>query len=166
MTHSTNSDEYFRCALPVENGSAQIRIGRRSLEAQVQEASIDGFTVLVQPSNAAKLSLGRPWILVHDESTLEVHAQWFFHAEDGNVQIGLRRLRDLTRPPMIGGWMPSFVSRHRGVEASGGSLMFVSAVLLAVLSLALPGIGDVLGTSGRIQQGIASLAGGIRSFMP
>ncbi|WP_231603205.1 hypothetical protein [Neorhodopirellula pilleata] len=142
---------------------AVIKIGRSPIKTQVHEASIDGFTVLVDSSDASRLVLGKPWILLHDNAKIEVHAQWFFHADDGNVQIGLRRLRDLTKPPVIGGWFPSFFATPRE-DGSSGSLLFVGASLIVMASLAMPGVGDALGTSGKIQQAFGAIYHGICGY--
>lgn len=156
-------DEYFHCPISPEQNSARLKIGRRSIPASLQEASIDGFTVLVDSSDATRLVLGKPWILFHDNTKLEVHAQWFFHADDGNVQIGLRRLRDLTKPPAIGGWLPSLGGTPQQ-DGSSGSTLFVVTVLIALGSLAMPGIGDALGTSGKIQQGMTAIFQSVRGY--
>jgi len=156
--------EYFRCPIPVERSVAVIKIGRRPIKTHVHEASIDGFTVLVDSADANRLMLGKPWVLLHDNAKLEVHAQWFFHADDGNVQIGLRRLRDLTKPPVIGGWLPTLNGLSRD-DGSSGSLLFVAASLTVIASLAMPGLGDALGTSSKIQQALGAIYHGICRFL-
>ena len=62
-----------------------------------QERSIDGFTVLVPPKAARHLKVGGPWKLTYDGSEIEVHPQWFFNSPEGQVQMGLRQVRDLTK---------------------------------------------------------------------
>jgi len=159
-----DESEFFRCPVAVERSVAVIKIGRRPIKTLVHEASIDGFTVLVDSADANRLILGKPWILLHDHAKLEVHAQWFFHADDGNVQVGLRRLRDLTKPPAIGGWFPSLAGTPRE-DGSSGSLLFVSASLIAMASLAMPGVGDALGTSGKIQKAFGAIYQGICGYL-
>lgn len=163
MVAKDSDSEFFRCPITAENSSAWLRIRRRRVNVQLQEASIDGFTILVCAVDATRLRIGEPWMLMHDGATLEVQAQWFFQAADGRVQIGLRRLRDLTPPPVIGGWMPRVFSRPQTPDYSSSSLVLTCGVLAMVLSLALPGVGDKLGTSSRIQSAINGLYGGIRS---
>jgi hypothetical protein len=161
MVAPQQSAEFFRCPITAENSAAALRIHRRGrINVKLQEASIDGFTVLVRSVDAAKLQIGKPWILLHDGATLEVHAQWFFQAADGQVQVGLRRLRDLTKPPVIGGWFPSVFSRSHTPDYSGGSLLWAGGLLVMFASLALPGIGDALGTSARIQALLSELLAG------
>lgn len=141
---------FFRCPVQADQSRGTIRIGRRRIEASVQEASIEGFTVLVEPKYAKRLSVGIPWILQYNGAKLEIQAQWFFHAPDGQVQIGLRRLRDLTEPEHVRSWWVLSGAR-RGMEDAGHSTVaFAGFVLVVCVSLALPGIGDKLGTADHI----------------
>ncbi|MBB3208225.1 hypothetical protein FHS27_004052 [Rhodopirellula rubra] len=163
MVANASDSEFFRCPITAENSSAWLRIRRRRVNVQLQEASIDGFTILVRALDSTQLRIGEPWLLLHDGATLEVQAQWFFQAADGRVQIGLRRLRDLTPPPVIGGWLPNIFARPKMPDYSSSSLVLTCGILLMLLSLALPGVGDKLGTSTRISAAINSVFGGIRS---
>lgn len=141
---------FFRCPVQADQSRGTIRIGRRSIEASVQEASIEGFTVLVEPKYSKRLSVGIPWVLQYNGAKFEIQAQWFFHAPDGQVQIGLRRLRDLTEPEHVRSWWVLSGAR-RGMEDAGHSTVaFAGFVLVVCVSLALPGIGDKLGTADHI----------------
>jgi hypothetical protein len=148
---NSQEDRFFRCPVQVENAQATIRVGRRKHSAVVQETSIDGFTVLVAPRDASKLSVGRTWVLDYDQTQTEVHPQWFFNAPDGHVQMGLRRLRDLTKPAPIRGSLLSRFAGDRYDDPSYTATAFGGFVLLLFSLMALPGLGDRLGTSDRIQ---------------
>ena len=148
---SEQEEEFFRCPVQSENSKAVIRVGRRKSQASVQETSIDGFTVLVSPRDASKLSVGRPWVLEHEGTRTEVHPQWFFNAPDGHVQMGLRRLRDLTTPPPIRSSLLTRLGGKRYDDPSYAAAAFGGFVLLLFSLMALPGLGDRLGTSDRIQ---------------
>ena len=149
------STGFFRCPVTEEMSGATIRCGRRGLPAGVQETSIDGFTVLVGPAAAKRLKVGRTWTLEHQGAVTEVHPQWFFNSPEGEVQIGLRRLRDIT--PVEGrtrvGRGPSL---HR---CDGGNhlLTYVGGLLAAFCFLALPGPGDYLGTATPIQNVLSTV---------
>ncbi|MCM2372518.1 hypothetical protein [Aporhodopirellula aestuarii] len=164
VAHASDTD-FFRCPITVENSSAILRIRRRRVAVHLQEASIDGYTILVRALHSSQLRIGEPWVLLHNGATIEVQAQWFFQAADGQVQIGLRRLRDLTRPPVIGGWLPSIFGTPKSPDYSSSSLVLSCGVLGVLLALALPGLGDLLGTSKPIQAAINSVYGGLRSVM-
>lgn len=152
---STSSDSrsdsgFFRCPMPKERSDATIRIGRRAIATQVQEASIDGFTVTILPKFSSRLKVGRPWVLEHDGTRIEVHPQWMFNAPDGHVQVGLRRLRDITRQQPIRKKMSTARTRIHS-DSSFSAVAFGGFVLAPFAMMALPGIGDRLGTSDRIE---------------
>ena len=152
---------FFRCPVQAEQSTATIRVGRRKTRATVQETSIDGFTVLVEPKYASKLKVGRPWVLEYEGARIEVHPQWFFNSPDGHVQMGLRRLRDLTPPEPI---RTSLLARYGGkrYEDPSYSAAVFGGFVLALFSLtALPGLGESLGTSARIQSTVRWLIQGI-----
>lgn len=109
MNRSSQSSDYFKSTSALGPTPARIRIGRRIIPTSVQDASIDGFTVLVNAVDATRLILGKPWVLMHENSTIEVHAQWFFHADQGDVQIGLRLVRDLTGTPKFANRLRRFI---------------------------------------------------------
>ena len=160
MTASIESEstaeapEFFRCPVQSGHGDAEITAGRRKCQAVMQEQSIDGYTVLVKPKDAAKLRVGKPWKLDYDGAILEVHPQWFFNSPDGHVQIALRRLRDLTPAPPIGkSWLVRFGGR-RYEDPSLAAIAFGGFVLFLFSLMSLPGLGDRLGTSKRIQNSV------------
>ena len=167
-TSATEEHDFFRCPVSRDMSGAIIRSGRRRLSAGVQETSIDGFTVLVSPKVASKLRVGRTWVLEYQDAIIEVHPQWFFNAPDGHVQIGLRRLRDLTPPEPI---RKSLLVRYGGTRYGAPNVsaaMYGGFVLLLFLLFAMPGLGDRLGTSKRIQGAfqsiVLSIDAAIRSF--
>lgn len=126
-------------------------MGRRKFLVGVQESAIDGFTVLVTPREARKLKVGRPWTLEHQDAMTRVHPQWFFNSPDGYVQIGLRRMEDVTPVPRI---RRSVFSRFFGPRYStprASALTLATIILVLFGFLAMPGIGDRLGTSPRIR---------------
>ena len=142
--------EFFRCPVQSDQSEAVIVVGRKRAKASVQETSIDGYTVLIPPKEAGKLNVGKPWILEHDETRIEVMAQWFFNAPDGNVQVGLRRMRDLTPVPTIKQSLSYLLAdkfRPSDTTAAG----FGGFVLVLFCAMALPGLGDHLGTADQIQ---------------
>jgi hypothetical protein len=163
-TESSENQEksFFRCPVQADQSKAVIRVGRRSIHASVQETSIDGFTVLVAPKHASKLKVGRAWVLQYDGTKIEVHPQWFFNSPDGHVQMGLRRLRDLTRPkPVRVSLLARFAGRRYAEDPSFAAAAFGGFVLFLFSLMALPGLGDRLGTSDRIQTTVRWILDGI-----
>lgn len=165
MTATETQTGFFRCPVPSERSDATLNVGRRRMRVTVAEASIDGFTILIAAEDASRLRIGKPWVLRHDGAVLEVLAQWFFHSPQGQVQAGLRRLRDLTPQPNIGGWMPTLASGRTIDESSSGSLLFGGAILAFLLAISLPGLGDALGTSGHITATLQWVGEGVRGMV-
>ena len=160
-TKGSEDVDFFRCPVQAEQSQGVIRVGRSRISTTVQETSIDGFTVLVEHHLASKLKVGRPWILEHEETRVEVHPQWFFNAPEGRAQIGLRRLRDLTRPMKE---RRSLLTRYGGGrydDPSVSAAVYGGFVLFLFSLLALPGLGDRLGTATRIQNGFRWVVEGI-----
>jgi len=144
------SPDFFRCPVQAEQSRALVTMGRRRFRVTVQDASIEGFTVLVEPKYAKRINVGIPWILEHEGAKLEIKPQWFFQAPEGHIQVGLRMLRDLTEPEKIGTWWPR-VDTSRAIEDAGHStLAFAGFALVLIVTMAMPGLGDKLGTSKRI----------------
>ena len=160
-TVDSKEEGFFRCPVQVENSNAIIRVGRKKARATIQETSIDGYTVLVAPRDASKLKVGRPWLLEHYGAIIEIHPQWFFNAPDGHVQMGLRRLRDLTPPEPIQNSLLSRIGGPKYNDPSYSALIFGGFVMFLFMLMALPGLGDSLGTSTRIQATVRWLIDGL-----
>lgn len=161
MTSAANA-EFFRCPVSSENSAAEIRVGRRRFRVSVQETSIDGYTVLVGPKESRKLQVGQTWLLNYQDTISEVHPQWFFNSPEGQVQIGLRRLRDLTPPDRV---RRSLLVRLGGLKYANPNISapIYGGFVLALFSvMALPGIGDQIGTAPRIQTAVKSIVDGLR----
>ncbi len=148
---SDQSMNFFRCPIQSGQGKAIIRIGYRKAKATVQETSIDGFTLLVPPKDASKLKVGRRWVLEYDGTRHEIHPQWFFNSPDGHVQMGLRRIRDLTEPePIRNSWLTRYGGK-RYENPNNAAVIFGGFVLFLFAMMASPGLGERLGTAARIE---------------
>ncbi len=152
---------FFRCPVQADQSKAVIRVGRRKAVATIQETSIDGFTVLVPPQYGGVLKVGRPWLLEYQGARIEVHPQWFFNSPDGRVQMGLRRMRDLTPPEPIRRSLLLRYAGRRYEDPSYSAAVFGGFVLTLFSLMALPGLGDSLGTANRIQSAVKWLLDGL-----
>jgi hypothetical protein len=157
MSDSNSSEQdggFFRCPVQPEDSEATICIRRRKIPAKMQDRSIDGFSVLVEAKHVGKLRVGSQWVLKSGGEVTEVLAQWMFHSPDGRVQLGLRRLRDLTPQPKES-WVPALFSYRK--QSTNPGVLLAGLTMAIFLAFSLPGIGDRLGTSGRIQSGLKAL---------
>ena len=162
MTADSSANElFFRCPVVGDCADAKLKIGRRRINVHVQDMSIDGFTVLVPSQYAKHLRVGVPWILEYDETRTETLAQWFHHGLQGQTQVGLRRMQDLTPVKYIGSWYTSFLpsgSRSSGTDAT---VAYAGFTILLFLTMAMPGLGDYLGTAPRIESAATMIYDGI-----
>jgi hypothetical protein len=147
--------QFFRCAVASENSAATLRFSRTNVPVELHESSIDGFAVLVQQKYIKKIRLGPRWVLQTVHERTEVWPQWVYCAPDGRVQIGLRRLQDLTPAPKPK-WWPRLRSRRGELDHT---LFLATLILLLVLALSLPGLGDALGTAPLIEQTLREFVG-------
>ena len=154
---SDTGGEFFRCPVPPDQANAQIKVGLRRVMASVQEASIDGFTILVQRRHSRQLKVGKPWLLEYKGARFEVQPQWFFQSPEGHIQMGLRRLEDLTELKPVGSWRSLLGGRQSFEEHGTSTLAYAGLILVIFLTLALPGVGEELGTSQHISRACESI---------
>ncbi len=155
------SDEhtYYRCRISDELAAGHLLVGRRRIAVKVDEKSIGGFTIRIEDRDLARLKLNKSLILEHQGERSAVHAEWFLNHTSGNVQLGLRRLADLTPPPpQPSAIMELITPRHLLRKfADVPELWLGTAAVLLLMGLTMPGLGDHLGTAPRVRQGSAVL---------
>lgn len=155
MNPSEKAGSYFRCPVQSECAEATLHVAPAKIPASLQEQSIDGFTVMIDASKAPKLRFGKSWLLTTKDDHVEVHPEWIFHSTDGDVQLGLRRMKDLNRieeRPSV--WNP-FARRaeNRGRrQGTANEIAFVGVLVFIFAVLSLPGLGDAIGTAPHIQK--------------
>lgn len=158
MTDSSRASGFFRCPVQRDQSRASIQIGYGRVPAVLQETSIDGFTLTVAPRYASRLRLGRPWLLKTASEKAEVHAEWVFHAPDGQLQLGVRRLRDLTPAEAAGGWWKfGFRLGRKNLHTNTPEVVFAALIAVLIVILSCPGLGDQLGTAPRIRAAVHSV---------
>jgi hypothetical protein len=160
-TTDEQDSDYFRCPIVTERNDATIRIGRRQAKARVQETSIDGFTITVPKKYASKLKVGKTWVLDHEGAKTEVHPLWFFNMPDGDVQMGLRRLKDITPPENDNNSLLIRFGGARFQDPNFSAALYGGILLSLICLLALPGWGDHMGTSDRIHDAFHWLLDGL-----
>ncbi len=155
----TSSSAFYRCRVQPDVATATICSGRRRIPAQLQEQSIDGFTLLVKPKDALRLQVGKTWILKTQGENTRIHAQWMYQTDDGHLQLAVRRLEDLTPQQEDDHRSLAWFSRdtRRAGDSSGNEIAFTGIVLLLLMALSLPGLGDQLGTAPKIQATVRSI---------
>ena len=142
--------EFYRVPVDSESSAATILVGRRKIPAVILEKAIDAFSVMVKARHAKHLREAEIVKIVFDGSTYQAVVQRIGEKEDGNVKIGLIQTQDLTKPPKIrSSWFTR--SGRRDSTADTATIAFGGFVLVLFCCMAMPGLGDRLGTSKRIQ---------------
>lgn len=151
MMTSEEDRKAYRCAVAPENASAELRIGRRRHLAVVLDTSRVGFTVRIENKVLKSLKDGGEYELLfageHWRVKKESHC-----AGENCINVGFSRVEDITKVETPGSWLPSLSITQR-VNSDPTLLMYL-LIAFIFACLALPGMGDSLGTAPRIQAGI------------
>ncbi len=134
-----------------------MRIGSKRFKGEMTERSINGYTLTVASKYAGKLKRAKQVILSYDGLKFETTVKSVTKAERGTVRVALNLKRDLTKPPNVA---PSFFSRFfrrrrdMSHSAATATVAYGGIVLILFSLLALPGLGDRLGTADRIESAL------------
>jgi hypothetical protein len=158
--------DFFRCPIQAEQANAALQIGWRKVPVVLRETSIDGFTVLVSPKYASRLRVGRAWRLKSQAETSVVHGEWMFMSPEGLLQLGLRRIADITPVERCGGssWRSLLSPRRLLSRQKSPELAFGGALLLVVALISTPGIGGPLGTAKPIREAVGAVFVAVRGM--
>jgi hypothetical protein len=143
---------YYRCPIESDQSAAKLKLGWGTVRASVLEKSINGYSLLVKLRYGKKMRLGKRLTMQFDGTTVEVQVQRVSPAEQkGYSNIGLSLTKDLTKPESVkSSWWPSLRPSQKGGEGTA-QIAFAGFVLVLFCAMAMPGLGDKLGTSDRIQ---------------
>lgn len=145
MSTASESAASFRCPVQPENATATLRVGFRKVSVSVIDTSVEGFTLNVPKRSTKRLRHDSKWILEFNGERTLVHPEWMFNAPNGDAQLGVRRVEDLTPPPTVGrSW---FFSSSGGDDGGKAGMALGGVVMLLIAIACLPGIGDDLGTA-------------------
>jgi hypothetical protein len=123
---------YFHFATAYVNAvHATLVIAGKELDVVIPEQTQYGFTAIGTVKVAEGLRLGAMWVLVFEGNRFEVFPQWIHCAADGRVQIGLRRMQQLSSTSETG-----IIHRLRTHFKPDGQWAIVMAILVMVLSSA------------------------------
>ena len=165
MKSSTLKPYFFRCPIASDESAAWLSLGWRRIPVTMIDSSIDGFTFTVPGSGVRYVRYDRRWTLTTRDEKWVVHGEWMYHSLDGDAQLGVRRIEDLSIPPdtTVRCFLP-WRRSGQGYDFSG--MAFGGVLLLVAAILSLPGIGDALGTAPVIRSVIhASINAVDRSVM-
>ncbi len=151
----------FRCPVAPEKAGAQLKIGHKLHLVAVLDTSRDGFTLRADEGTASKLKDGGQYVLYFAGEIWEVRKE--SHYEDGgDILIGLRRLQEISKVKAPSSW--NWFSYQRKVQSDPALLLYLMLMFLFAC-IALPGMGDSLGTAPRIKSGIHVVIDSISSLV-
>lgn len=155
MNQPENVGKFFRCPVQSDCAAATLRVAGKRVPVKLQEQSIDGFTVTVDAATAEKLRFGKPWVLITKDDRVEVHPEWIFHAPNGDIQMALRRMKDLNEIATPSSRWNPFAKRIGSRQCGQGAtseIAFAGVLVFVFAVLSLPGLGDAVGTAPHIQK--------------
>lgn len=148
----------YRCILPPEDCTCRLRVGRRDVVGELIDLSREDFRVRVAKKHAAAMRRAKRIELRYHGERWLVRVNKDSSNETENVYM-LQRIDELTPVRFPSPWA-TLKSLNMSRETDP---RFVLALMVAFIAacIALPGIGDQLGTAPRIKNGLHSV---IRSF--
>jgi hypothetical protein len=152
MTYEQDRQSAYKCAIAIENSAAELRVGAKSYAVTVLDASRDGFTVQVPNAILSRIR-SKPTCRLEFASELsEVVVESEFADSSDFTNLGMRRIRDLTKFKMPSGFQFSFGSMFSLQQDPTFLLGLMVAFLLACFCL--PGIGDQIGTAPKVSRAV------------
>lgn len=148
----------YRCQLPPEDCTCRLRVGRKDIVGELVDLSREDFRVRISKKYAASMRRAKRIELRYHGERWLVKVDRDESNESENVFM-LQRVDELTPVRMPSPWATlKTLNMSRETDPR-----FVLALMVAFIAacIALPGIGDQLGTAPRIKNGLQSV---IRSF--
>ena len=141
----------YRCLIPAASGSARLRVGKKFHECCVVDLSRDDFRVSVKRSLSRSLKRATRIELWYNDE------RWLVkRLSDGSINgeavVQLGRMEELTRIKPPAPWVGLWSSRLS--QRTDPRFLFALMLAFLVACVALPGIGDGLGTAPKVKAGV------------
>lgn len=148
----------YRCLIGPEQCRAVLKLGGCSVECQVIDLSREDFQVRVPKAKLKKIQRAKNVEIIYRDERWTVRPQ--SGTPNGSDTIYLQRIEELTKTKLPSAWASLFSSNMN----SQTDPRFLMALMLAFIlaCLALPGLGDHLGTAPRLKNGIHSVIGSFK----
>lgn len=152
MTHEQDRQSAYKCAIAPENSAAELRVGTKSYAVAVLDASRDGYTIRVPNAILERIRQRASCRLEFASELSEVVCESEFADCAEFTNVGMKRIRDLTKFRMPSGFQFSFGSMFSLQQDPTFLLGLMIAFLLACFCL--PGIGDQIGTAPKVSRAV------------
>ena len=149
------------------NGKGKLVIGRKKANVVVCETTINSFTLEISKSSAKKAKSAKRVTLLFDGRQVEMVAMTPPRVEGKNARITFQVIRELEQKEKFRLRIPSLFGFRRDspADASQSVAAYGGVVLLSFASMALPGLGDHLGTAPRIESAVEMMVSNIKKTM-
>jgi hypothetical protein len=143
----------YRCLIRPEECQAVLKVGGSSVDCQVVDLSREDFHVRIPRAKLKKVQSARKVELRYQGERWIVRPRG--NAQPGSDTLYFQRVEELTKTKPPSPWA-SLISVQLSQQTDP---RFVMALMLAFIfaCLALPGLGDKVGTAPRLKKGIHSV---------
>lgn len=140
----------FRCSVAPEQSAGNMRLGWRRHDVRVIDTSREAFTLQVPAATFSRIKEGSRAVLEFNGETWDVECTAVFRMVDDRYHASMARVKDRTavRGPKTSFW--SMLPLVHGTTDPVLPLALLISFLLACV--ALPGMGDTLGTAPKIRK--------------
>jgi len=152
MTYEQDRQSAYKCAIAAENSAAELRVGSKSYVVAVLDASRYGYTLRVPNAILNRIRSKRSCRLEYASELSEVVSESEFANCSEFTNVGMKRIRELTKIKMPSGFQFSFGSMFSLQQDPTFLLGLMIAFLLACFCL--PGIGDQVGTAPKVSRAV------------
>ena len=149
MVRPPNDRAAFRCTVAPEDAAAKLKIGRKTHDVAVLDTSRDGFSVQIPSRLAGKIKSGQTVELLFAGEHWQIRQESKFQETDDFARVGFSRVQELTKIEPPTSWFYTFVPKFNAHSDPSFLMYLMVAFLLACV--ALPGVGDSLGTAPKVR---------------
>lgn len=142
----------YRCTVVPEQSAASLRLGWKNYPTRVIDTSRDAFTLQVDAQVFRKVKEGTRGVLEYHGEVWEVECAAVFRLMDDQYHISMLRRKDLTHVQVPKSSLWSIVPRPTNETDPVLPMALLVSFLFACV--ALPGMGDSLGTAPKIRKAI------------
>ncbi|MCC9601579.1 hypothetical protein LOC67_13560 [Stieleria sp. JC731] len=153
-------EKIYRCKV-VGNTAATLFVGSgRSIKVHVRETCGGGFTLGVEPKHVKKIKIGSRYELHYDDRRMLIAPQVFVQSVQGEPRLQVVTVKEY-EPKKGWAFRLPFTRGHQVVRHHKGTVSpaaYGGFVLVLFCVMALPGLGDKLGTASRIEKAVNIVA--------
>ncbi|WP_182867786.1 hypothetical protein [Stieleria mannarensis] len=149
----------YRCKV-VGDSTAKLLVGRKFQKVFVRETSGGGFTLGLSTKVAKKIKSGKSYDLRYDDRRMQVIAETFVETVQGEARLQVGTIHEYEPKERWAFRLPfskgsRIIGHDSGIDSGAA---YGGFVLVLFCVMALPGVGDRLGTAPRIESALAMMS--------